>query len=103
MANVILGSEVWGFDKRESRHWYQQSDYIKVYIAYNSMGLPYENRTKCRLWLARHLAGEIIIDSVNNNGFGDSTYFYFSDEADVVAFKLSEWGATALEWDKQTR
>ena len=95
-----MAPDVWGMDPYRDgiSRWYDKDDYTRVYITYGANGLKHSDRTRCRLWMVAHLSGEIIIERVGHHGIGDSVYFHFSEQADIVAFRLSEWGENALEW-----
>lgn len=103
MANVVMACDIWGWNHRgkDLYEWFAKDEYTRLTVAYNDDGIHAGCRTKCRIWMQKHLVGEVIIEVVkSSSSLGSYVYFHFSDDEDLTMFKLSHWGKLANEWDR---
>lgn len=102
MALITYKHNIFSRHNQSNRsRWYDLNRYHKIRLSYRGYGddVGVHDYQGCRLWMIEHLSGEVVIDDEKSGSIGNMVFLYFSSDADLLMFKLSEWGEQALEWN----
>lgn len=75
--------------------WICIDEYKRFYLSWcsrnHNSGVPKEELPLFRRWVLDALAGDVLIDTETTGGVGSYYMVWFSDDADIILFKLSKW------------
>lgn len=82
-------------DARDMSPWMCIDEYTRFYLAFHGrhtkVGTVTVDFPLFRRWALDTLSGDVLVDSESTGGVGSYYIVWFSDEADIILFKLSKW------------